>query len=148
MTTTIRIRTPYGPKRRIKTAVGDKSAAKQSFKQECDINNIMAKYQKTGLVEHINKSQASYGFAPAVDYREALNLVQAASEQFESLPSSVRRRFNESPSEFLRFCEDPANRSEAAVLGLLDPDAILDTESPTDSASAPVPPSPATTDAE
>lgn len=96
---------------------------KQSFKDECDINQIMAKYQKTGLINHFQKNQAQYGFAPAVDFRTALELVDKAERQFEELPSSIRKRFDNDPGQFLAFCEDPANRSEMAVLGLLTEEA-------------------------
>ena len=39
------------------------SMTKQSFKDECDINKIMAKFQKTGAIEHYAKHAPSYGDA-------------------------------------------------------------------------------------
>ena len=145
------IRSAYGSRTRYTQNLAGKSRAKQSFKDECDVNRIMAKYQKTGVVEHFNKNQAQYGFASSRDFRECMDLVQSAETQFAELPSAIRRKFNESPTEFLAFCENPANRSEMALLGLLNPEATADEAAKlaaSDSASAPVPPSPATTDAE
>lgn len=123
--------------------------AKQSFKNECDINQIMAKYEKTGLVTHLAKHGGSYGFAPAVDFRQALELVSKSETIFADLPSQVRKRFQNDPGEFLVFCENPDNRSEMALLGLLSSEATS-TESPpaqpSDSASAPQAPNPADTE--
>ena len=145
------IRSAYGPKTPVTYSSDLPSRAKQSFKKECDINHIMAKYQKTGLVTHLNKNQPEYGFAKEVDFHEAMTLVTNAERMFSELPSAIRRKFSESPSEFLAFCENPDNRSEMAVLGLLNETATaeaLAAAAASDSASAPVPPNPATTDAE
>lgn len=96
--------------------------AKQSFQAECDINTIMSKYQKTGLIEHVQKFQGSYGdFTSVADYQLSLNQVLAAQEAFDALPSTVRARFQNNPGAMLAFLEDPANRDEAVKLGLVEP---------------------------
>ena len=144
MTTPI-IRSAYGPKAVVKTAVGKKTMTKQSFAEECDINNIMAKYQKTGLIDHYNRNAPQYGFATSHDFRESLELVKKAQDMFDELPSQIRRKFDESPQKVLAFCEDPNNRSEMAVLGLLNEEATSALEAEkkaSDSASAPIPTTP------
>ena len=40
------------------------SLTKQSFKDECNINNIMSKYMKDGLIGHVNKHQGRYDDLP------------------------------------------------------------------------------------
>jgi len=143
------IKTAYGKKPRVRHDTGTQSHVKQSFKNECDINLIMAKYQKTGVVTHVRQNAETYGFAPAVSFHTAMNLITKATEQFDGLPSKVRKRFNNNPAEFLKFCEQPDNRSEAALLGLLEPSEPA-TESPpaqpSDSLSAPQAPNPADTE--
>jgi len=107
----------------------------------------MAKYQKTGLIDHFNNHKANYGFAPAIEYREALEKIRTAQDMFSELPSQVRKKFGNDPEQFLAFTQDPTNRSEMAVLGLLNKDykaAESPTLQPSDSATAPLPPSPAT----
>lgn len=100
----------------------EETKAKQSFQAECDINTIMQKYQKTGLIQHVQKFQGSYGdFTSVADYQLSLNQVLAAQEAFEALPSSIRARFNNNPGSMLAFLEDPANRDEAVELGLVEP---------------------------
>lgn len=96
--------------------------AKQSFQSECDINTIMSKYQKTGLIEHVQKFQGSYGdFTSVADYQLSLNQVLDAQNAFEALPSAIRARFQNNPGAMLAFLEDPKNRDEAVKLGLVEP---------------------------
>lgn len=37
------------------------SMAQQHFKDECDVNNILRKYESTGLVTHVANGTPSYG---------------------------------------------------------------------------------------
>lgn len=98
------------------------SKTKQSMKAECDINNIMAKYQKSGLVTHVNERQGTYDdFISAPDYHTAMNQICAANESFESLPSGIRNRFHNDPALFLEFVQDPAHQDELVRMGLADP---------------------------
>lgn len=94
---------------------------KQAFKDECDINQIMARYKKTGAITHYARYQGEYGFAPAVDFREALETVRRGGEMFSELPADVRRRFDNDPAKFLEFVQEPANAAEMADLGLREP---------------------------
>ncbi len=98
------------------------SLAKQSFASECDINNIMRKYQKTGLIEHLNTHQGDYGnFIGFEDYHQSLNQILEAQESFASIPSSVRRQFNNDPEVFLKFAQNPENLDQMIEMGLAPP---------------------------
>lgn len=101
--------------------VKEASMTKQSFKEECDINNIIRQFSATGIVTHINEkaAQGDYVDLPdPLDYQESLNIVIAAQASFDGLPSSVRNRFGNDPTQFLAFLADPANQDEAIRLGL------------------------------
>lgn len=115
------LRTRATPRLRVAQSDDSPSLTKQAEKQSCDINFIIQKYQRTGMLEHINRYQGVYGEAPAADFREALETVRTATSMFEALPSSVRKRFDNDPAAFLDFCSDPANLEEARLLGLADP---------------------------
>lgn len=118
------IRKPYSDRERVSLSFGDeKSRTKQSFRDECNINNIMARYQKTGAIEHQNKHQGTYGFATSLDFRESLELIDNAQRLFDDLPSSIRKKFDNQPDQFLEFVQDPANRPEMAEMGLLSAEA-------------------------
>lgn len=111
----------YGPKLRSVVIDATKEfgvGAKQSFKEECDINRIMAKYQKTGAVSWLTKHEGSYGDVSSFDFLDAQLVVAKAKEMFADLPSSVRSRFSNDPAEFLFFMQDTGNAEEAIRLGL------------------------------
>ncbi len=104
-----------------------KTRTKQSFRDECDINNIMTKYQKTGAIAHVNEHQANYGFATGQDFASAMRTCVQAQEMFNALPSSIRTRFANDPAQFLDFVQDADNKKEGQELGLWPPDPPDDT---------------------
>lgn len=134
----VKIRKPYDASVRQSILFPEKTMAKQSFKEECDINTIMAKYQKTGLIEHVQNVQAQYGdFTSVTDYQLSLNQVIAAQAAFEQLPARVRERFLNDPSRLMAFLEDDKNRDEAVRLGLIEPSPPPQPEAPSGASEAP-----------
>jgi len=113
----IEFRKPYTQKS-VSVSFPEQGRTKQSHKDECDINKILIKYQKTGLLEFVNKNQPQYGDFSGFDFMNAMNTVAKASEMFDQLPAAVRKRFNNEPGEFMTFVDDPANTDEAIRLGL------------------------------
>lgn len=103
---------------RVSLDCGKVSRTKQSFRDECDINRIMAKFIKTGSIDHLRKHGGSYGDATSVDFHEAMNVITSAEQMFGELPSAIRVRFNDDPAEFLDFVGDDANLEEMRDLGL------------------------------
>lgn len=98
-----------------------RSLTQQSDAAELDINNIMARYVKTGLVP-TSRLQPFYGDASALpSFMEAQQILIDANMAFESLPSEVRDRFANSPAKFLEFMGNKDNEDEARRLGLLAP---------------------------
>jgi phage internal scaffolding protein len=94
----------------------------QNHKQECDINFIINKYDRTGVISHVQKMEARYGNVSGVDFRKAQDLFINAQRMFDSLPADIKKRFNQSAGDFLEFMDDPKNRDEAIELGLIDSD--------------------------
>lgn len=93
---------------------------KQSFKEQCDVNNILKKYLKTGVIEHAAHFKGDYGdFTTSLDYRSSLDALAAAEASFEALPSKVRKHFGNDPINLLRAVEDPSRKEELQKLGLL-----------------------------
>ncbi|QXP08414.1 MAG: internal scaffolding protein [Arizlama microvirus] len=91
----------------------------QSGKEECDINNILKRYEKTGILPDMIKTDPRYGdFSSCPEYQEALNIVELANTQFNALDAHARRRFDNDPAKFLEFAENPANLGEMVKLGL------------------------------
>jgi len=94
---------------------------KQSFKDECDINRIMARYQATGQLPNVNEIPQQYLDCTAYDFQEHQNFIAGAFSTFHEMPSAIRARFNNNPAEFFDFCSHEKNRPELAELGLLRP---------------------------
>lgn len=108
----------YGPHLRVPLACLDASRTKQSFSDETNINNIMANFIKTGLLEYVNKHEPQYGDVSGLDFQTAMNTVALGREMFDELPASIRERFSNDPARFLDFVDDPANDEEAIKLGI------------------------------
>ncbi len=111
---------------------------RQSSRDECDINVIMAKYAKTGFINHFARHGGDYGFASSVDFHGAMNIVTKADQMFADLPADARNRFHGEPAEFLDFVADPANLDEMRVLGLAVP-KVPDATAPTGGGGQPEP---------
>lgn len=103
-----------------KDDVKSKSVTEKSHRAECDINKIIARAEKTGLMP-IATSRGMYGDFTGMDYESMLNKVTSANQAFSSLPASIRKRFNNNPAELLNFLDQAENLDEARELGLLPP---------------------------
>lgn len=108
---------------------GFKGRTKVQFKQDCDINRIVARFKKTGELPVAGRMQKPlYGdFTSVGTFQESLNVVATAQAQFQLLPAKVRQRFGNDPAQFLAFCGDPKNMNEMIELGLAEkrkPDAV------------------------
>lgn len=118
------IQSLYSPKSRVQIQFEGQGLTHQSFKDECDINTIMGRYLKTGVLpENLTQREAQYLDVSDIDFQNAANLVAGAKSLFEQLPSSIRNRFENDPAKLLAFTSDENNRREAAEMGLLGPEA-------------------------
>lgn len=98
----------------------DPGRTKQSHKDECDINNIIARFTRTGQLEHVNRNAGLFVDVSNVgDFRTSVERVARASEFFMGLPSKVRSEFNNDPAEFLDALADPGARELLESLGLV-----------------------------
>lgn len=113
------MKTSVVDRRRVSISFADSpSMTKQSFKEECDINHLIKRYKKTGVVTHLNALEAQYGDLGAVDFQEAMDIVVRANGLFADLPSKVRKRFGNDPAAFLEFMNSSENADEMIALGL------------------------------
>jgi len=95
------------------------SMTEQSHKKACNINTIMAKIRKGQAVPTIAGEPIFGDFTKCNDFQTAQNAVLEAHDRFMSLPSDIRRRFQNQPNNLLEFLEDPENLEEAVELGLV-----------------------------
>ena len=139
--------TAFGPKLSgeigVDASAGEENGpgAVQSYRDECDINQIMADVQRTGAAEWLATRPGTYEDVTGVDFQSAMDTIVRATEAFEALPSGVRDRFANDPARFLDFVHDEKNIPEMIALGLaregaVPPAAVVPTPGPTDAPKA------------
>lgn len=94
----------------------------QQFKEECDVNNIIAKYTQTGSITHVRNAQAGVyaDLTNIPDLQEARHIVMRAESAFAEIPAHVRARFGHDPQNMIEFLSKDENREEAIKLGLIN----------------------------
>lgn len=133
------IKRPYGASDRVVApSSGGPGKTKQASKDECDINQIMKRYAKTGQLPP-GMGTGRYGdFSTYEDFLSAQIVVKTAEIQFNSLPAQVRQRFNNDPANLLEFVGNPDNLEEARKLGLLKEEIKQEIKEPVVPAKVPV----------
>jgi len=112
---------------------------KQAFKDECDINTILKRFLRTGVLDFTNKREAQYGDTTGLEFNQAMQTVAQAKSLFADLPAGLRARFKNDPAEFLDFVQDDRNMEEARKLGLLKPAKTDPLASPEPASATPAP---------
>lgn len=110
------------PRERIRVTApsGGDSRTKQADALASDINNIMDRFVTHGQIPETGANPTYGDFSQIGDLHSAMNRVQAAQDDFDALPSSVRRATNNDPGEFLDMVYDPDRRGELEKLGLVE----------------------------
>ena len=111
------IRSAYGEKQKVTITTLD-ARTEQCHRDECDINKIIAKYDRTGVLNHVNDFEARYEDLTGLDYQTMLNTVANANSMFEGLPSEIRNQFANDPANFISFMDDQNNNEQMYEMGL------------------------------
>jgi phage internal scaffolding protein len=99
----------------------DASLTQQQFKEESDINTIVDRFLKSGVLPSAATMPQYVDYEGVFDFQSAMNVVRQADENFMRLDAKVRARFNNSPQQFLEFFANSENVDEAIRLGLAIP---------------------------
>lgn len=95
------------------------SLTQQHFAKEADIKTIIKKHDRTGIISHVARGVAHYGdYSEVNEYRDALDMVNNANENFMQLPSEIRAMFDNDAGTFFEFATNPANDEKMVQLGL------------------------------
>lgn len=116
------------PKAKTSLPTGGPGRTKQADADEADINNIIARYLKTGMAPITDLTRGSFRDVSRVgDFAGVLRKVTAAQAGFRALPSKLRSRFGNDPVQLIEFLSDNGNLEEASRLGLVKalPDPTL-----------------------
>lgn len=106
----------------VETVNTEPSMTHQEFKDDCDVNLILARFLKTGQMPPWQSQTGVYAdLTQLPSYEEAMNTVVHGNRAFEQLPAHIKQRFGQSPQMLMDFLADPANDEEAVKLGLMNP---------------------------
>ena len=130
------IRGAYDQRRpvRVKTGAG---TTQQHYKAECDINNIMRRFNAGQEITHVNPATPQYGAVGAQTFTEAMFLVKDTEREFYKLPSEIRKEFMNDASLYLDAISDPDQAGKLRELGLLPPEPAIQPDDNTLSAETP-----------
>lgn len=98
----------------------EEGRTRQEFAEDCDINVIMSRYEKTGVINHFSPRSLDYvDFSEIPDnLQDALQMLEDAKASFMTLPASVRTTFDNDPLRFVAFASDPKNLDKMREWGL------------------------------
>lgn len=98
------------------------SRTKESFREEVDINRIVANARRGQAVTHLQKAQPMFTDVSEVgDYKSALDMIRNADAFFQMLPAKARAEFNNDPAEFLDAVDTVDGRARLEAAGLVPP---------------------------
>lgn len=100
----------------------------QSFKDDADINCIIARFENTGVLVDptvpVSRTPQFGDFSDMPSYQEAQNVIVAANNAFYDLSAQIRERFGNDPAAYFDFVqslkEGSDDYAEAIRLGIID----------------------------
>jgi phage internal scaffolding protein len=122
----IMIRKAYEPigetRRPVITLNKEPSMTKQSHAERLDVNNIIKRYNRTGVLQQATDFEGVYGEFTSYDLREAIEKVEKSNQIFMEVPSEIRARFENDPGAFIDFATNPTNVHQMRDWGLAKPE--------------------------
>lgn len=119
------------------------SLTRQEFRDECDINVLMDRFEKTGILPVNQVASPGMYFDTDLlpgDFREAMDIVNESGKLFMQLPAKVRREFDNDPAKFVDYAVDPKNIDQLKEWGLTAPEKAPDAPMRVEVVPPPAPP--------
>ena len=85
-------------------------------KDHCNINLILKRFHKTGVLDHAAKHNPQYGELSTMDFETAFNNIKSTEEAFKRLPKEIRAAFQNKPENLLAYMENEQNRTAERLL--------------------------------
>lgn len=108
---------------RVLAPMGKGSRTQQSFRDEANINKIVAKYNVRRFMQPRPEMETvgeiiTNDFYNMPDFHTMQTIIARANENFMRLPAKIRSRFDNDPQKLLDFVKDPKNEKEGIALGI------------------------------
>lgn len=113
--------TRFDPPPSVKVTFTKPSLTEQSHRKECNINLIIDRYKRTGILGGIDQARELFfgDFTEVGSFHDVQNVIADAREKFFSLPSNVRESFGNDPARFLDALKDSSQLGKLIDLGLV-----------------------------
>lgn len=137
----MRFATRYSPPLSPSITFDKPSMTDRSFREECDINNIVSRCLSTGQMPPDDGSGVFGDFSELPnDLMSTYDYIERAGERFMELPSDLRLKFNNDPLTLLQALHDPSNHDLMVEYGLISKAAPAASQSDLESKAENVPP--------
>jgi hypothetical protein len=93
------------------------SLTQQHYKDKTDINKIMEKVRKKGIMPPAGELMVA-DFSEIPDLHTMLQKTRKVNDAFMRLPPEVRNNFRNDPERFIKYMSDPEKKDEQIKLGL------------------------------
>lgn len=97
---------------------GQESKTRQSEADNCDINKIMERFNRTGKLPAMQSLPPQYCDARVVDFATAQQIINDAKQRFSSLSAEARKYFGNDPQAFLKSLQDSSENNVKKLLEL------------------------------
>jgi len=120
----VKVRTRFERIRPVVICPEDERMVDSSAKAESDINVIVSRYKKTGVLgDELRRSMAKYGdFSQVPSYAQMHEKLIAARDAFSQLPAAVRKQFDNDPGKFIAGASTPEGVELMKKFGLGKPE--------------------------
>lgn len=122
------------------TVNNEPSKTRQSELDAADINKILKRFEKSGILPMTNREGAYLDVSEVGDYRSALEQVRKADEYFAGLPADSRAIFENDPAVFLDAVNDPTQLHKLVDAGVVPKDEVKAETPPRAASGSDVPP--------
>jgi len=99
----------------------DPSLTQQQFAEEADINTIVDRFLRSGVMPTPTQMPQYVDYEGVFDFQSAMNVVRSADENFMRLDAKVRSRLTTLLKSFLSFLQIPRILRRLSVWGWLSP---------------------------
>lgn len=98
------------------------SKTRQEFADECDLNQLMERYEsgRTSIPPLPGEPQYFDTTLFTTDFREAMDMMNHAENAFMRLPAQVRKEFDNDPQKFVAYALDENNGEQMVKWGLAE----------------------------
>lgn len=112
------------------SSVAGESKTRQADLDSADINKIVKRFERDGIVPLNERSGLYLDVSEVGDYRSALELVRKADEYFAQLPAESRAMFGNDPAQFLDVVNDPTQLELLVKAGVVPKDEVIVPKAP------------------